>query len=158
VANDTPTSIQYQSLEVFLNLSHQIYSWPDWLLSLIKIIWKMSWIALAIITCLKYIRTKYILTISLATLSLLLLLFENGSASYHLLFCLFVITIFLQLKIKLSFKIAIIIAFAAMGFVPFLVQQLHFEYLFLNFSRLWCLSLFATLFFIGLNKHSHFIK
>ncbi len=158
VANDIPTSIQYQSLEVFLNLSHQIYSWPDWLLSLIKIIWKISWIALAIITCLKYIRTKYILTISLATISLLLLLFENGSASYHLLFCLFVITIFLQLKINLFFKIAIITAFAAMGFVPFFVQQLHFEYLFLNFSRLWCLSLFAACFFIGLYKHSDFIK
>jgi hypothetical protein len=53
---------------------------------------------------------------------------------------------------------AIILAFTAMGFVPFLVQQLNYESLFLNFSRLWCLSLFAALFFIGLNKHSHFIK
>jgi hypothetical protein len=96
--------------------------------------------------------------ISLASTTLLLLLFENGSATYHLLFCLFVITIFLQLQIKLSFKIIIIIALTAMGFVPFLVQQLNFESLFLNFSRLWCLSLFAALFFIGLNKHSHFIK
>ena len=158
VANDTPTSMQYQSVEVFLNLSHQIYSWPNWLLSLIKIIWKITWITLAVITCLKYINTKYILMISLASTTLLLLLFENGSATYHLLFCLFVITIFLQLQIKLSFKIIIIIALTAMGFVPFLVQQLNFESLFLNFSRLWCLSLFAALFFIGLNKHSHFIK
>jgi len=158
VANDIATSIQYQSVEVFFNLSHQFYSLPIFLVLILKIIWKIAWIALSTITCFKYLKTKYILMISLATVSLLLLLFENGSASYHLLFCLFILAIFLQLKMKLSFKIALIIAFAAMGFVPFMVQQLHLDYLFLNFSRLWCLSLFAALFFIGLNKQYNFLN
>lgn len=158
VANEAPSSIQYQSMKVLLNLIDYNCHWPAWLLSAISICWKMSWITLAIYTCLKYLKTKHVLSVSFASITLLLLLFENGSATYHLLFCLFAIIAFLEIKIKLSLKIAIVLAYTMMGFVPLMVQQLNLQSLFLNFSRLWCLSLFAALFFMGLNNRTDFTK
>jgi hypothetical protein len=158
VANETATSIQYQSVEALSNLAIQLHHWPIWLASILKLVWKIVWVSLAITTCVKYIKSSHFLSIAMASTTLLLLLFENGSASYHLLFSLFALIVLLKLKMKFSFQFSLLLAFAAMGFLPFIVQQLHFEYLFLNFSRLWCLSLFAALFFMGLNKNSHFIK
>jgi hypothetical protein len=158
VANEIATSIQYQSVEAFTNLAIQFHQWPIWLASLLKLAWKILWICLAIITCIKYIKSSHFLSISLASIILLLLLFENGSASYHLLFSLFALVIFINLKTESAFRISLLLTFAAMGFIPVLVQFLNDQNLILHFSRLWCLSLFAVLFFIGLLKQSNFTK
>lgn len=156
VANEIATSMQYQSVEAFTNLAIQLHQWPIWFASLLKLVWKILWTCLALITCFKYIKSSHFLSISLASTILLLLLFENGSASYHLLFSLFALVIFLKLKMKFSFQFSLLLAFAAMGFIPILVQLLNHQNLLLNFSRLWCLSLFAAIFFIGLLKQSNF--
>jgi len=158
VANDIATSIQYQSIEVLSNLSIQLFDWPIWFSSLIKITWKITWLFIGFITCFKYTKSNSFLPISLASITLLLLLFENGSASYHLLFSLFALIVFLQVNIKFSFQLILLIAFAAMGFIPFVFQFLNLQNFILNFSRLWCLSLFAAIFFIGLLKQPNFSK
>lgn len=156
VANETATSIQYQSVEALSNLIIQMYAWPIWLVSLLKLTWKISWICIATVACFKNIKSSHFLAISLASIILLLLLFENGSASYHLLFSIFSLIVFLSLKIKFSYQFTLLLAFAAMGFIPFLTHLLNPQNLVLNFSRLWCLSLFAAIFFTGLLKQSNF--
>ena len=158
VANQTALSIQYQSMEALANLLSQHSHWPNWSVNLLKIIWKVIWLCFVILLWLKYFNSKYFLIVSLTSVTLILLLFENGSASYHLLFCLFASMAFLQIVKDKCWKITLLLAYATIGFIPVLISLLHIDNLFVNFSRLWCLSLFAGIFFIGLLKQSNFTK
>jgi len=158
VANDTPLSIQYQSIEVIANLAPQHFDLSDGMINFIKLFWKIGWLLLAAIIGLKYIKSKSLMSIALASLILLLLLFENGSATYHLLFALFALIVFLN-EIKDKFwQLLGILSFAAMGFIPVITSVLAADNLFINFSRLWCLSFFAACFFIGCYKQHRFDK
>jgi hypothetical protein len=158
VANQTALSIQYQSMEALANLLSQLSHWPNWSVNLLKIIWKVIWLCFVILLWLKYFNSKYFLIVSLTSVTLILLLFENGSASYHLLFCLFASMAFLQIVKDKCWKITLFLAYATIGFIPVLISLLHIDNLFVNFSRLWCLSLFAAIFFIGLLKQPNFTK
>jgi len=158
VANQTALSMQYQSMEVFANLLSQTAHWPVWSVNLLKITWKVFWLYLVILSFIRYFRSSYFLMVSIASITLLLLLFENGSASYHLLFCLFALMAFLQIVKDKYWKITLLLAYASIGFIPVLISLLHLDNLFVNFSRLWCLSFFAGIFFIGLYKQSKFAK
>lgn len=158
VANQTALSIQYQSMEALANLLSQLSHWPNWSVNLLKIIWKVIWLCFVILLWLKYFNSKYFLIVSLTSVTLILLLFENGSASYHLLFCLFASMAFLQIVKDKCWKITLLLAYATIGFIPVLISLLHIDNLFVNFSRLWCLSFFAGIFFIGLFKQSKFAK
>ena len=158
VANQTALSIQYQSMEALANLLSQLSHWPNWSVNLLKIIWKVFWLGFVILLLLKYFNSKYFLIVSLTSVTLILLLFENGSASYHLLFCLFASMAFLQIVKDKCWKITLLLAYATIGFIPVLIGLLHIDNLFVNFSRLWCLSFFAGIFFIGLFKQSKFAK
>lgn len=158
VANQTALSIQYQSMEALANLLYQLSHWPNWSVNLLKIIWKVIWLYFVILLWLKYFNSKYFLIVSLTSITLILLLFENGSASYHLLFCLFASTAFLQIVKDKCWKITLLLAYATIGFIPVLISILRIDNLFVNFSRLWCLSFFAGVFFIGLYKQSKFTK
>lgn len=158
VANETAMSLQYQSIEVFANLSTHHFGWSNNLAMLLKFFWKIAWLLLFLSLNLKSIYSKNFLFISVSSFTLLLLLFENGSASYHLLFCLFALVCFFKIATPTAWKTALLICFAGMGFLPVLVQYLNLDNLLLNFCRLWCLSLFAACFFIGLKKNSAFIK
>ena len=158
VANQTALSIQYQSMEALANLLSQHSHWPNWSVNLLKIIWKVIWLCFVILLWLKYFNSKYFLIVSLTSVTLILLLFENGSASYHLLFCLFASMAFLQIVKDKCWKITLLLAYATIGFIPVLISLLHIDNLFVNFSRLWCLSFFAGIFFIGLFKQSKFAK
>jgi hypothetical protein len=158
VANQTALSIQYQSMEALANLLSQLSHWPNWSVNLLKIIWKVIWLCFVILLWIKYFNSKYFLIVSLTSVTLILLLFENGSASYHLLFCLFASMAFLQIVKDKCWKITLFLAYATIGFIPVLISLLHIDNLFVNFSRLWCLSLFAAIFFIGLLKQPNFTK
>ena len=158
VANQTALSIQYQSMEALANLLSQHSHWHNWSVNLLKIIWKVFWLGFVILLWLKYFNSKYFLIVSLTSVTLILLLFENGSASYHLLFCLFALMAFLQIVKDKCWKITLFLAYATIGFIPVLISLLHIDNLFVNFSRLWCLSLFAAIFFIGLLKQPNFTK
>jgi hypothetical protein len=65
---------------------------------------------------------------------------------------------FLQIVKDKCWKITLLLAYATIGFIPVLISLLHIDNLFVNFSRLWCLSFFAGIFFIGLFKQSKFAK
>ena len=158
VANQTALSMQYQSMEALANLLSQLSQWPNWSINLLKIIWKVIWLCLVFLLWRKYFNSKYFLIVSLTSITLILLLFENGSASYHLLFCLFALMAFLQIVKDKYWKITLLFAYATIGFIPVLISLLHLDNLFVNFSRLWCLSFFAGIFFIGLYKQSKFAK
>jgi hypothetical protein len=59
-------------------------------------------------------------------------------------------TAFLQIVKDKCWKITLLLAYATIGFIPVLISILRIDNLFVNFSRLWCLSFFAGVFFIGL--------
>lgn len=158
VANEKAMSMQYQSFEVFCNLLMQEYKCSNWLASSIKFFWKLIWGLIAVFICFKHFRSKYFLQVTLASVTLLLLLFENGSASYHLLFCVFALITVLLVVQDMQIKMANVLAFSAMGFVPFIVNMLQSTNFICNFSRLGCLSFFASCFFIGMYKQSGIAK
>lgn len=158
VANDTALSIQYQSMEAFANLLKEKYQWPIFWISGLKLVWKILWIGLFAQLFRHYIKSKYLLIIALTSIILLLLLFENGSASYHLLFCLMALLAAFIIITDKKWKLILIITYATMGFVPFVMSQLQQCNLLLNFSRLWCLSIFALCYLLALKKHQKIIK
>ncbi len=108
--------------------------------------------------CFKHFRSKYFLQVTLASVTLLLLLFENGSASYHLLFCVFALITVLLVVQDMQIKMANVLAFSAMGFVPFIVNMLQSTNFICNFSRLGCLSFFASCFFIAYENRSRDVR
>lgn len=158
VANSTATSIQYQSVEVFIYQLNQAYNLPNWLGIFMKISWKLIWILVALVIINKYKSHQAFKIISVSTITLLLLLFENGSASYHLLFGIIALLCLFELEVSKTSKLIAIILYASMGFLPFVMHLLPFKSLLINFGRLWCLSLFAASYFLALKKHLDFIN
>ncbi|HRG59259.1 MAG TPA: glycosyltransferase family 87 protein [Bacteroidia bacterium] len=153
VANEIATSSQYQSIEALVNLMQQHYFISNLSGSIIKILWKLFWISLCFVSCYKYINGKKFVPVAIASISLLLLLFEHGSATYHLLFCLIVLLTVFELNFSMFWKICILCAYFLLGFLPYFVHFIHSEHLILNFIRLWSLSLFSLLFFLALKWH-----
>lgn len=158
VANVTATSIQYQSIEVLTYQLNQLFALPGWISLIIKILWKTIWLIMAFLVIYKYKSHEAFLKISIASITLLLLLFENGSATYHLLFGFIVIISIFEISLPKIWKLSIIVFYGFMGFLPYFLHFLDLENLLLNFSRLWCLSLFAACYFFALKKHQIFIK
>lgn len=153
VANTKALSLQYQSIEVLTNLLPQYLSWsPVWLMLFIKTGWKCFWFYIAFITCKKHVGSANFLLVCISSVMLILLLFENGSASYHLLFCLFPFIAFFNMVKNKQHQILLLVLFAAMGFVPTLIKFFEPGNLLMMFARLWCLSLFSLWFFIGFYK------
>lgn len=153
VANEVATSSQYQSIEALVNLMKQNNLLGSLTASFIKIFWKLFWISLCFGACYKYISGKKFIPVAIASTSLLLLLFENGSATYHLLFCLLVLMIIFELNFSMTWKFYLLGAYLLLGFLPFVVHLMQSEYLVFNFVRLWSLALFSLLFFAAFKKH-----
>ena len=158
VANEIPLSIQYQSIEVISNISVQQYAWPQWTSAIIKLGWKLLWLIFFAGIFIKFYTSKQLLTFSISGIILLLLLFENGSATYHLLFGLFPLIVYLACSTNTNWKKILLCSYATMGFIPILVNHFELSNFIFSFSRLWCLSLFAACFFIGLKKDNTFLK
>jgi hypothetical protein len=123
-----------------------------------KISWKLIWILVALVIINKYKSHQAFKIISVSTITLLLLLFENGSATYHLLFGFIALVSLFELKVSKTSILIAIVLYASMGFLPFIFHFLPFENLLIIFCRLWCLSLFAAYYFLTLKKHLVFIK
>lgn len=150
VANSLATSVQYQSMEVLVNILNQNLMITDEMTTALKLIWKLFWLLLGISACYKYFSKAEFLPVCFASVTLLLLLFENGSATYHLLFSLIALPLIFNQTLNSNWRISLLVAFSLMGFFPFLVHLLNCTGFILSFSRLWCLSLFSALYFISM--------
>jgi hypothetical protein len=150
VANEIPNSLQYQSFEVFSNQLSPKFSSSEGTITLIKVSWKVFWTLLAALLSIKYLKSTSFLFVTIASTTLLLLLFENGSATYHLLFALLTVITFLKENKSKTYFVFLMISLAAMGFLPTLVNVLSLDNFMISFTRLWCLCLYSLCFFIGL--------
>lgn len=154
VANQLATSVQYQSFEVLINLLYQKAYISIDLAILLKLFWKLIWLIICFWVCKMYFKSTTFIQVATSSITLLLLLLENGSASYHLLFALLAMLIVLQSQAGISWRMVVLGAFLLMGFLPFLFHLFRVEHLILSFIRLWCLCLFSGIFFIMLGRQN----
>ena len=153
VAGITPISIQYQSLEAFKNIVIFSNSFSDFTkqsVLFISKIWAPFWaIILGTILILKR-NSKHFLEISLSCILLFLLITEVGSASYHMLLIIPVLTlIFYTNLIGSKNQMALLFLWFIIGFFPTIYLKLSIENLFLDFNRLWLLTIFCLVVFTG---------
>ncbi len=152
VANQTPTSYNYQSMEALTNVKieenqlkgHQNNFWKD-----VNLAWKLVWTIISIYFLFSIRKNKNFLQQAISSVILLLLLLEAGSASYHLLFCAFPLLISVQSS-PMKFNIAFVSCWFFLGFLPTLLHHISISTLVFSFSRLWMLALFSLLFFYTL--------
>jgi hypothetical protein len=154
VAGEVPLSVQYQSIQVMVNRSVAEGSLTSSLGLFIVVLWKIFWTSIAVFTCWQMRHLKYFIEIACSSVIMLLLLFENGSATYHLLFTLVVLLTVYKVKVSFKDRFLVLLAFAGMGFIPFAVHLCQFQSIITDYTRLWCLCLFAASYFYVFLTHS----
>jgi hypothetical protein len=147
VAGEIPLSIQYQSMQVIVNRLMLQGNITAPIGTIITLLWKLTWLLIAVYLCFRVRNQKYFIEVAYSSMILLLLLFENGSATYHLLFTVPIWFTVYKLHISEAGKGFMLLAFICMGFIPFLVHVAQLHTFITDYSRLWCICLFAACYF-----------
>jgi len=154
VAGVLPTSSQYQSIEAFKNsvLSKgSISGFTKNCVVFVSNVWSPLWFLLLVFTLFLKRTSNYFIEIGISGILLFLLITEVGSASYHMLLLIPALTlIFYNGFLNYKTKIALLFIWFAIGFFPTIYLKLEIDNLILNFNRLWLLSIFCIVSFIGI--------
>jgi hypothetical protein len=154
VAGTLPTSTQYQSIEALKNkiiLSNSYSVFIEQFVSLIAKTWSSIWILTIAIVIYVHKNSNHFIEISLSSILLFLLITEVGSASYHTL--LLIPVLIMSLKNNYINKKAnhlLLVIWMSMGYIPTIYLKLNLTNIVFDFNRLWMLSFFCLLFFIGI--------
>ena len=154
VAGIVPISIQYQSIEALKNILINTDSISDFsknCMLIISKIWTPLWGLILASTLFLHRKSKHFLEISFACILLFLLVTEVGSATYHLLLIMPVFAlIFYNRLISNKIQIVLFLWWFVIGFFPTIYLKLNIENLIFDFNRLWLLTVFCIVFFIGI--------
>ncbi len=149
VANETPVSYRYQSMDALVNTiitanaetPKTAISWKVFLA-----VWKLFWLTLFGFFIWKQKSDANFLEKSIAAVILLLLLLEAGSATYHLLFAGFAVMFCLKFTPQ-KLTSSILLLWILLGFLPTLLSKFPYTSLAFLYSRLWLLCLFTLQFY-----------
>ncbi len=149
VANETPVSYRYQSMDALVNSKITANAETPKTAIIWKVflaVWKLFWLTLLGFFIWKQKSNSDFLEKSIAAVILLLLLLEAGSATYHLLFAGFALIFCLKFTPQKP-NSSILLLWILLGFLPTLLSKLPYTSLAFLYSRLWLLCLFTLQFY-----------